>query len=90
MQLVLWFIAGASAGYLAGSGLFDDEGIGIWGHIILGAIAGVAGGLACAVGLGVTNPLDTFNPLPIAVAAVFAGVSVVAVNEVAERQRLGI
>lgn len=90
MQFILWFIAGASAGYLAGLALFEDEGVGVWGHIVLGALGGVAGGLASAIALGVRDPASTFDPVTIAIAAVLSAVAVVVVNALAERRELGV
>ncbi len=90
MELIIWFIAGAVSGYLAGVTFFEDEGVGVAGHVIVGSLAGIIGGYALGALLALQDPIDLLYPMTIVAAAVFAVVTVVAVNEYAERQALRI
>ncbi len=90
MELVAWFVLGALAGYVSGVAIFEDEGIGVSGHVLVGSIAGIVGGFAVATFLGIANPFDLFSPETAVGAVVTAALAVILVNSYAERAQLEI
>jgi uncharacterized membrane protein YeaQ/YmgE (transglycosylase-associated protein family) len=88
MGLISWLVVGAIAGYLAGLLVKGDESLGVIGHIVLGIVGGLVGGfLAGAITGG--DYITGFNIPTIVVAVIGAVITVVVVNAVTGRTRVG-
>ena len=89
MGLVAWIVLGAIAGYLAGFLVRGDEGLGIIGHIVLGIVGALVGGFLAGA-LFNSDPINgPFDLSSIVVATIGAILTVVVVNAVMGRSRVG-
>lgn len=88
MEVIGLFVFGAIAGYLAGVALFEDGGVGIAGHVVVGSLAGIVGGYMASMLLGLADPANTLSPMALVAGVVSAIVTVVLVNAYAERVEL--
>jgi len=80
MSILAWIVLGAIAGYLAGFLVRGDEGLGVIGHILLGIVGALVGGLLAGVLFG-SNPIEGALDLGSIVTATVGAVIVVwAVN----------
>ena len=89
MSIIAWIVLGAIAGYLAGSLVRGDEGLGVIGHIVLGIVGALVGGFLAGVLFNsdpINGPLDLSS---IVVATIGAIITVVVVNMVSGSARLG-
>ena len=89
MSIIAWIVLGAIAGYLAGFLVRGDEGLGIIGHIVLGIVGALVGG--CLAGaLFNSDPINgPFDISSIVVSVIGAVITVVVVNAVMGRSRVG-
>ncbi len=90
MEVIIWFVAGAVAGYLAGVAVFEDEGVGVSGHVLVGAIAGIVGGYGATLIMGDVRPFEPELLLTVVASIVLAVFAVLLVNEYTDRERLGV
>jgi uncharacterized membrane protein YeaQ/YmgE (transglycosylase-associated protein family) len=89
MSIIAWIVLGAIAGYLAGFLVKGDEGLGIIGHIVLGIVGALVGGFLAGA-LFNTDPISgPFDISSIVVATIGAVITVVVVNAVMGRSRVG-
>jgi uncharacterized membrane protein YeaQ/YmgE (transglycosylase-associated protein family) len=89
MSIIAWIVLGAIAGYLAGFLVRGDEGLGIIGHIVLGIVGALVGGFLAGA-LFNSDPISgPFDVGTIAVATIGAVITVVVVNAVTGRSRVG-
>jgi len=89
MSIIAWIVLGAIAGYLAGFLVRGDEGLGIIGHIVLGIVGALVGGFLAGA-LFNTDPINgPFDLQTIVVATIGAIITVVVVNAVTGRSRVG-
>jgi uncharacterized membrane protein YeaQ/YmgE (transglycosylase-associated protein family) len=93
VDIILWIVLGAIAGWLAGLLVRGDEGLGVIGHIVLGIVGALVGGfladnvLHLGVGAGAKN--GDVNIMSIIVAVVGAVLVVLVVNLVTGNRRAG-
>jgi uncharacterized membrane protein YeaQ/YmgE (transglycosylase-associated protein family) len=78
MSIIAWIVLGAIAGYLAGFLVRGDEGLGVIGHILLGIVGALVGGLIAGALFG-TNPIDGALDISSIVAATAGAIIVVLV-----------
>lgn len=76
MGIVAWLVLGAVSGYLAGTAVQADEGLGAVGHILLGIVGALVGGFLADALFG-TSPLTGLDIRSIVVATVGAAISVI-------------
>ena len=89
MSIIAWIILGAIAGYLAGFLVKGDEGLGVIGHIVLGIVGALVGGFLAGA-LFNSDPINgALDISSIVVATIGAVVTVVVVNAVTSRSRVG-
>ena len=89
MSILAWIVLGAIAGYLAGFLVRGDEGLGIIGHVVLGIIGALVGGFLAGA-LFNSDPINgPFDISSIVVATIGAVITVVVVNAVMGRSRVG-
>ena len=89
MSIIAWIVLGAIAGYLAGFLVRGDEGLGIIGHIVLGIVGALVGGFLAGA-LFNSDPINgPFDLSSIVVATIGAIITVVVVNLVMGRSRVG-
>ena len=89
MSILAWIVLGAIAGYLAGFLVRGDEGLGIIGHIVLGIVGALVGGFLAGA-LFNTDPINgALDISSIVVATLGAVITVVVVNAVTGRSRVG-
>jgi uncharacterized membrane protein YeaQ/YmgE (transglycosylase-associated protein family) len=89
MSILAWIVLGAIAGYLAGFLVRGDEGLGIIGHIVLGIVGALVGGFLAGA-LFNTDPINgALDISSIVVATIGAVITVVVVNAVTGRSRVG-
>jgi uncharacterized membrane protein YeaQ/YmgE (transglycosylase-associated protein family) len=89
VSILAWIVLGAIAGYLAGFLVRGDEGLGIIGHIVLGIIGALVGGFLAGA-LFNSDPINgPFDISSIVVATIGAVITVVVVNAVMGRSRVG-
>ena len=89
MSILAWIVLGAIAGYLAGFLVRGDEGLGIIGHIVLGIVGALVGGFLAGA-LFNTDPINgALDISSIVVATIGAVITVVVVNAVTGRARVG-
>jgi uncharacterized membrane protein YeaQ/YmgE (transglycosylase-associated protein family) len=89
MSIIAWIVLGAIAGYLAGFLVRGDEGLGIIGHIVLGIVGALVGGFLAGA-LFNSDPINgPFDISSIVVATIGAILTVVVVNFVMGRNRVG-
>ena len=89
MSLIAWIVLGAIAGYLAGFLVRGDEGLGVIGHIVLGIVGALVGGFLAGA-LFNSDPINGALDLSsIVVATIGAVITVVVVNAVTGRSRVG-
>ena len=89
MSILAWIVLGAIAGYLAGFLVRGDEGLGIIGHIVLGIVGALVGGFLAGA-LFNTDPINgALDISSIVVATIGAVLTVVVVNAVTGRSRVG-
>jgi len=89
MSIIAWIILGAIAGYLAGFLVTGDEGLGVIGHIVLGIVGALVGGFLAGA-LFNSDPINgALDISSIVVATIGAVVTVVVVNAVTSRSRVG-
>jgi uncharacterized membrane protein YeaQ/YmgE (transglycosylase-associated protein family) len=89
MSIIAWIVLGAIAGYLAGFLVRGDEGLGIIGHIVLGIVGALVGGFLAGA-LFNSDPINgPFDISSIVVATIGAILTVVVVNFVMGRSRVG-
>ena len=89
MSILAWVVLGAIAGYLAGFLVRGDEGLGIIGHIVLGIVGALVGGFLAGA-LFNTDPINgALDISSIVVATIGAVLTVVVVNAVTGRSRVG-
>src|SRR5687767_10919809 len=89
MGILSWIVIGAIAGYLAGFLVKGDEGLGIIGHIVLGIVGALVGGFLAGA-LFNSDPINgPFDVSSIVVATIGAVITVVVVNAVTGRSRVG-
>ena len=89
MSIIAWIVLGAIAGYLAGFLVKGDEGLGVIGHIVLGIVGALVGGFVAGAVFN-SKPID--GPLDfstIVVSVIGAVITVVVVNAVMGRSRVG-
>jgi uncharacterized membrane protein YeaQ/YmgE (transglycosylase-associated protein family) len=89
MSILAWIVLGAIAGYLAGFLVRGDEGLGVIGHIVLGIVGALVGGFLAGA-LFNTDPINgALDISSIVVATIGAVITVVVVNAVTGRSRVG-
>jgi uncharacterized membrane protein YeaQ/YmgE (transglycosylase-associated protein family) len=89
MSILAWIVLGAIAGYLAGFLVRGDEGLGIIGHIVLGIVGALVGGFLAGA-LFNSDPINgALDISSIVVATIGAVLTVVVVNAVTGRSRVG-
>jgi uncharacterized membrane protein YeaQ/YmgE (transglycosylase-associated protein family) len=89
MSILAWIVLGAIAGYLAGFLVRGDEGLGIIGHIVLGIVGALVGGFLAGA-LFNKDPINgALDISSIVVATIGAVITVVVVNAVTGRSRVG-
>jgi uncharacterized membrane protein YeaQ/YmgE (transglycosylase-associated protein family) len=89
MSILAWIVLGAIAGYLAGFLVRGDEGLGIIGHIVLGIVGALVGGFLAGA-LFNSDPINgALDISSIVVATLGAVITVVVVNAVTGRSRVG-
>ena len=89
MSLIGWIVLGAIGGYLTGFLVKGDEGLGIIGHIVLGIVGALVGGFLAGA-LFNSEPINgPFDISSIVVAVIGAVITVVVVNAVMGRSRVG-
>ncbi len=89
MSIIAWIVLGAIAGYLAGFIVRGDEGLGIFGHIVLGIVGALVGGFVAGV-LFNTDPINgALDISSIVVATIGAVITVVVVNTLTGSTRSG-
>ena len=89
VSIIAWIVLGAIAGYLAGFLVRGDEGLGIIGHIVLGIVGALVGGFLAGA-LFNSDPINgPFDISSIVVATIGAVITVVVVNAVMGRSRVG-
>jgi uncharacterized membrane protein YeaQ/YmgE (transglycosylase-associated protein family) len=89
MSILAWIVLGAIAGYLAGFLVRGDEGLGVIGHIVLGIVGALVGGFLAGA-LFKTDPINgALDISSIVVATIGAVITVVVVNAVTGRSRVG-
>lgn len=89
MSIIAWIVLGAIAGYLAGFLVKGDEGLGIIGHIVLGIVGALVGGFLAGA-LFNSDPINgALDFSSIVVATIGAVLTVVVVNAVTGRSRVG-
>ncbi len=89
MSIIAWIVLGAIAGYLAGFLVKGDEGLGIIGHIVLGIVGALVGGFLASAFLNRDAINGPFNLESIVIATIGAVITVVVVNAVTGRSRVG-
>jgi uncharacterized membrane protein YeaQ/YmgE (transglycosylase-associated protein family) len=89
VSIIAWIVLGAIAGYLAGFLVRGDEGLGIIGHIVLGIVGALVGGFLAGA-LFNSDPINgPFDISSIVVSVIGAVITVVVVNAVMGRSRVG-
>jgi len=89
MSILAWIVLGAIAGYLAGFLVRGDEGLGVIGHIVLGIVGALVGGFLAGA-LFNSDPINgALDISSIVVATLGAVITVVVVNAVTGRSRVG-
>jgi uncharacterized membrane protein YeaQ/YmgE (transglycosylase-associated protein family) len=89
VSIIAWIVLGAIAGYLAGFLVKGDEGLGIIGHIVLGIVGALVGGFLAGA-LFNSDPINgALDPTSIIVATIGAVITVVVVNAITGRSRVG-
>ena len=89
MSIIAWIVLGAIAGYLAGFLVKGDEGLGVIGHVVLGIVGALVGGFLAGA-LFNSDPINgALDISSIVVATIGAVVTVVVVNAVTSRSRVG-
>jgi uncharacterized membrane protein YeaQ/YmgE (transglycosylase-associated protein family) len=89
MSILAWIVLGAIAGYLAGFLVRGDEGLGIIGHVVLGIVGALVGGFLAGA-LFNTDPINgALDVSSIVVATIGAVITVVVVNAITGRSRVG-
>jgi uncharacterized membrane protein YeaQ/YmgE (transglycosylase-associated protein family) len=89
VSIIAWIVLGAIAGYLAGFLVKGDEGLGIIGHIVLGIVGALVGGFLAGA-LFNSDPINgALDVSSIVVAVIGAVITVVVVNAVMGRSRVG-
>jgi uncharacterized membrane protein YeaQ/YmgE (transglycosylase-associated protein family) len=89
VSILAWIVLGAIAGYLAGFLVKGDEGLGIIGHIVLGIVGALVGGFLAGA-LFNSDPINgALDISSIVVATIGAVLTVVVVNAVTSRSRVG-
>ncbi|TAL11073.1 MAG: GlsB/YeaQ/YmgE family stress response membrane protein [Chloroflexota bacterium] len=89
MSIIGWIVLGAIAGWLAGFFVKGDEGLGVLGTIVLGIVGAIVGGFLSSVLFNtnaIEGPLDLST---IVVATIGAIITVVVVNALGGRSRVG-
>ena len=93
VDIILWIVLGAIAGWIAGLLVRGDEGLGVIGHIVLGVVGALVGGfladnvLHLGVGEGAKN--GDLNITSIIVAVVGAVIVVLVVGFFTGNRRVG-
>jgi uncharacterized membrane protein YeaQ/YmgE (transglycosylase-associated protein family) len=93
VDIILWIVLGAIAGWIAGLLVRGDEGLGIIGHIVLGIVGALVGGfladnvLHLGVGAGAKN--GDINVMSIVVAVIGAVIVVLVVSFFTGNRRVG-
>ena len=93
VDIILWIVLGAIAGWVAGLLVKGDEGLGVIGHIVLGIVGALVGGfladnvLKLGVGEGAKN--GDLNITSIIVAVIGAVIVVLVVSFVTGNRRVG-
>jgi uncharacterized membrane protein YeaQ/YmgE (transglycosylase-associated protein family) len=89
MSIISWIVLGAIAGYLAGFFVRGDERLGVIGHIVLGIVGALVGGFLAGA-LFDRDPISgPFDVTTIVVATIGAVITVVVINAVTGRSRIG-
>jgi uncharacterized membrane protein YeaQ/YmgE (transglycosylase-associated protein family) len=89
VSILAWIVLGAIAGYLAGFLVKGDEGLGIIGHIVLGIVGALVGGFLAGA-LFNSDPINgALDISSIVVATIGAVITVVVVNAITGRSRVG-
>ena len=89
MGIIAWLVVGAIAGYLAGFLVKGDESMGVIGHIVLGIVGALVGGFLAGA-LFNSDPINgPFDISSIVVSVIGAVITVVVVNAVMGRSRVG-
>jgi uncharacterized membrane protein YeaQ/YmgE (transglycosylase-associated protein family) len=89
MSIIAWLVLGAIAGYIAGFLVRGDEGMGVIGHIVLGIVGALVGGFLAGA-LFNSDPINgPFDISSIVVSVIGAVITVVVVNAVMGRSRVG-
>jgi uncharacterized membrane protein YeaQ/YmgE (transglycosylase-associated protein family) len=89
VSILAWIVLGAIAGYLAGFLVKGDEGLGIIGHIVLGIVGALVGGFLAGA-LFNSDPINgALDFSSIVVATIGAVITVVVVNAITGRSRVG-
>ena len=89
MSIIAWIVLGAIAGYLAGFLVRGDEGLGVIGHIVLGIVGALVGGFLAGA-LFNRDPINgALDISSIVVATIGAVITVVVVNAITGRSRVG-
>ncbi len=93
VDIILWIVLGAIAGWIAGLLVKGDEGLGVIGHIVLGIVGALVGGfladniLHLGVGAGAKN--GDLNITSIIVAVIGAVIVVLVVSFFMGNRRAG-
>ena len=89
MSIIAWIVLGAIAGYLAGFLVKGDESMGVIGHIVLGIVGALVGGFLAGA-LFNSDPINgALDVSSIVVATIGAVITVVVVNAITGRSRVG-
>jgi uncharacterized membrane protein YeaQ/YmgE (transglycosylase-associated protein family) len=89
MSIIAWIVLGAIAGYLAGFLVRGDEGLGVIGHVVLGIVGALVGGFLAGA-LFNSDPINgALDVSSIVVATIGAVITVVVVNAITGRSRVG-
>ena len=89
MGIISWLVVGAIAGYLAGYLVKGDESLGVIGHIALGIVGALIGGLLASALTGGKDFTTGINITTIVVATIGALIAVVGYNAIRGRSRIG-
>jgi uncharacterized membrane protein YeaQ/YmgE (transglycosylase-associated protein family) len=93
VDIILWIVLGAIAGWVAGLLVRGDEGLGVIGHIVLGIVGALVGGFLAdnvlGLGVGAGAKSGDVNITSIIVAVVGAVIVVLVVGFFTGNRRAG-
>ncbi len=93
VDIILWIVLGAIAGWVAGLLVKGDEGLGVIGHVVLGIVGALVGGFLADnvlhLGVGAGAKSGDLNITSIIVAVIGAVIVVLVVSFVTGNRRVG-